>query len=413
MHFKYVIYVTIEIGGIDVKTTQIIELTEKYGANNYHPLPVVLSKGEGVWVEDPEGNRYMDMLSAYSAVNQGHRHPRIMQALIEQANKITLTSRAFHNDQLGPWYEKVAKLTNKEMVLPMNTGAEAVETAVKAARRWAYDVKGVPADQAEIIVCEDNFHGRTMTAVSMSSNPEYKRGFGPMLPGIKVIPFGDVEALKQAITPNTAAFIFEPIQGEAGINIPPEGFLKAAYDVCKQHNVLYIADEIQSGLGRSGKMFACDWEEVEPDMYILGKALGGGVFPISCVAANRDILGVFNPGSHGSTFGGNPLACAVSIAALDVIVEEKLPERSFELGQYFQEKLREINHPDIKEVRGRGLFIGVELHVPARPYCEKLQKEGLLCKETHDTVIRFAPPLVITKEELDWAIEKVKKVFEQ
>ncbi|WP_435620999.1 ornithine--oxo-acid transaminase [Anoxybacillus eryuanensis] len=413
MHFKYVIYVTIEIGGIDVKTAQIIELTEKYGANNYHPLPVVLSKGEGVWVEDPEGNRYMDMLSAYSAVNQGHRHPRIVQALIEQANKITLTSRAFHNDQLGPWYEKVAKLTKKEMVLPMNTGAEAVETAVKAARRWAYDVKGVPADQAEIIVCEDNFHGRTMTAVSMSSNPEYKRGFGPMLPGIKVIPFGDVEALKQAITPNTAAFIFEPIQGEAGINIPPEGFLKAAYDVCKQHNVLYIADEIQSGLGRSGKMFACDWEEIEPDMYILGKALGGGVFPISCVAANRDILGVFNPGSHGSTFGGNPLACAVSIAALDVIIEEKLPERSFELGQYFQEKLREINHPDIKEVRGRGLFIGVELHVPARPYCEKLQQEGLLCKETHDTVIRFAPPLVITKEELDWAIEKVKKVFEQ
>jgi len=405
--------VTIEIGGIDVKTAQIIELTEKYGANNYHPLPVVLSKGEGVWVEDPEGNRYMDMLSAYSAVNQGHRHPRIVQALIEQANKITLTSRAFHNDQLGPWYEKVAKLTKKEMVLPMNTGAEAVETAVKAARRWAYDVKGVPADQAEIIVCEDNFHGRTMTAVSMSSNPEYKRGFGPMLPGIKVIPFGDVEALKQAITPNTAAFIFEPIQGEAGINIPPEGFLKAAYDVCKQHNVLYIADEIQSGLGRSGKMFACDWEEVEPDMYILGKALGGGVFPISCVAANKDILGVFNPGSHGSTFGGNPLACAVSIAALDVIVEEKLPERSFELGQYFQEKLREINHPHIKEVRGRGLFIGVELHVAARPYCEKLQQEGLLCKETHDTVIRFAPPLVITKEELDWAIEKVKKVFEQ
>jgi len=405
--------VSIQIGGINLKTTQIIELTEKYGANNYHPLPVVLSKGEGVWVEDPEGNRYMDMLSAYSAVNQGHRHPRIVQALIDQANKITLTSRAFHNDQLGPWYEKVAKLTKKEMVLPMNTGAEAVETAVKAARRWAYDVKGVPADQAEIIVCEDNFHGRTMTAVSMSSNPEYKRGFGPMLPGIKVIPFGDVEALKQAITPHTAAFIFEPIQGEAGINIPPEGFLKAAYDVCKQHNVLYIADEIQSGLGRSGKMFACDWEDVEPDMYILGKALGGGVFPISCVAANRDILGVFNPGSHGSTFGGNPLACAVSIAALDVIVEEKLPERSFELGQYFQEKLREINHPDIKEVRGRGLFIGVELHVPARPYCEKLQQEGLLCKETHDTVIRFAPPLVITKEELDWAIEKVKKVFEQ
>jgi len=395
------------------KTAQIIQLTEQYGANNYHPLPVVLSKGEGVWVEDPEGNRYLDMLSAYSAVNQGHRHPKIVAALKEQADRITLTSRAFHNDQLGPWYEKVAKLTSKEMVLPMNTGAEAVETAVKAARRWAYDVKGVEKDKAEIIVCEDNFHGRTMTAVSMSSNDEYKRGFGPMLPGIKVVPFGDVKALEEAITPNTAALILEPIQGEAGINIPPEGYLKAAYEVCKKNNVLFIADEIQSGLGRSGKMFACDWEEVVPDMYILGKALGGGVFPISCVAANKEILGVFNPGSHGSTFGGNPLACAVSIAALDVLFEEKLVDRSFELGKYFQEKLREIKHPDIKEVRGKGLFIGVELHVPARPYCEKLQDEGLLCKETHDTVIRFAPPLVITKEELDWAIEKVKKVFEQ
>jgi len=395
------------------KTAQIIQLTEQYGANNYHPLPVVLSKGEGVWVEDPEGNRYLDMLSAYSAVNQGHRHPKIVAALKEQADRITLTSRAFHNDQLGPWYEKVAKLTGKEMVLPMNTGAEAVETAVKAARRWAYDVKGVEKDKAEIIVCEDNFHGRTMTAVSMSSNDEYKRGFGPMLPGIKVVPFGDVKALEEAITPNTAALILEPIQGEAGINIPPEGYLKAAYEVCKKNNVLFIADEIQSGLGRSGKMFACDWEEVVPDMYILGKALGGGVFPISCVAANKEILGVFNPGSHGSTFGGNPLACAVSIAALDVLFEEKLVDRSFKLGKYFQEKLREIKHPDIKEVRGKGLFIGVELHVPARPYCEKLQDEGLLCKETHDTVIRFAPPLVITKEELDWAIEKVKKVFEQ
>jgi len=395
------------------KTAQIIQLTEQYGANNYHPLPVVLSKGEGVWVEDPEGNRYLDMLSAYSAVNQGHRHPKIVAALKEQADRITLTSRAFHNDQLGPWYEKVAKLTGKEMVLPMNTGAEAVETAVKAARRWAYDVKGVEKDKAEIIVCEDNFHGRTMTAVSMSSNDEYKRGFGPMLPGIKVVPFGDVKALEEAITPNTAALILEPIQGEAGINIPPEGYLKAAYEVCKKNNVLFIADEIQSGLGRSGKMFACDWEEVVPDMYILGKALGGGVFPISCVAANKEILCVFNPGSHGSTFGGNPLACAVSIAALDVLFEEKLVDRSFELGKYFQEKLREIKHPDIKEVRGKGLFIGVELHVPARPYCEKLQDEGLLCKETHDTVIRFAPPLVITKEELDWAIEKVKKVFEQ
>ncbi|MDQ0861276.1 ornithine--oxo-acid transaminase [Bacillus sp. V2I10] len=393
------------------KSVQIIDLTEKYGAKNYHPLPIVISKAEGVWVEDPEGNKYMDMLSAYSAVNQGHRHPKIIAALKEQADKITLTSRAFHNDQLGPWYEKVSNLTGKEMVLPMNTGAEAVETAVKTVRRWAYDVKGVPSDQAEIIVCEENFHGRTMTAVSMSSSEEYKRGFGPMLPGIKVIPFGNLEALREAITPNTAAFIFEPIQGEAGIHIPEEGFLKAAYDICKENSVLYVADEIQAGLGRSGKLFACDWEDVKPDMYILGKALGGGVFPISCVAANKDVLGVFEPGSHGSTFGGNPLACAVSIAALDVLVDEKLSKRSLELGSYMQDRLREIENPIIKEVRGKGLFIGLELTESARPYCEKLKEEGLLCKETHETVIRFAPPLVISKEDLDWAIEKVKKVL--
>ncbi|MDX5476187.1 MAG: ornithine--oxo-acid transaminase [Bacillaceae bacterium] len=396
---------------MSTKTHAIIEQTEKFGAKNYHPLPIVISKAEGVWVEDPEGNKYMDMLSAYSAVNQGHRHPKIIQALKDQADKITLTSRAFHNDQLGDWYEKVSKLTNKDMVLPMNTGAEAVETAVKAVRRWAYDVKKVPVNQAEIIVCEDNFHGRTMTAVSMSSSEEYQRGFGPMVPGIKLIPYGDTEALKAAITPNTAAFIFEPIQGEAGINIPRDGFLKEAYDICKANNVIYVADEIQAGLGRSGKLFACDWEDVEPDMYILGKALGGGVFPISCVAANSDILGVFNPGSHGSTFGGNPLACAVSMAALDVIEEENLVERSFELGNYMQEKLKEINNPIIKEIRGRGLFIGVELTEAARPYCERLKEEGLLCKETHETVIRFAPPLVISQEDLDWAIEKVKKVL--
>ncbi|MFC4322328.1 ornithine--oxo-acid transaminase [Litchfieldia salsa] len=393
------------------KTQEIITLTDQYGAKNYHPLPIVISKAEGVWVEDPEGNKYMDMLSAYSAVNQGHRHPRIIQALKDQADKITLTSRAFHNDQLGPWYEKMSKLTGKDMVLPMNTGAEAVETAVKTARRWAYDVKGVQDNLAEIIVCEDNFHGRTMTAVSMSSSNEYKRGFGPMLPGIKVIPYGDIEALKSAITPNTAAFIFEPIQGEAGINIPREGFLTESFEVCQQENVLYIADEIQAGLGRSGKMFACDWENIKPDMFILGKALGGGVFPISCVAANKDILGVFNPGSHGSTFGGNPLACAVSIAALDVLIDEDLARRSLELGSYMQEKLREINNPIIKEVRGRGLFIGVELTEDARPYCEKLKEVGLLCKETHETVIRFAPPLVISKEDLDWAIEKIKEVL--
>ena len=392
-------------------TNQLIEQTEKYGARNYHPLPIVISRAEGVWVEDPEGNKYMDMLSAYSAVNQGHRHPKIIQALKDQADRVTLTSRAFHNDQLGPWYEKICKLTNKEMALPMNTGAEAVETAFKAARRWGYDVKGIAENQAEVIGCFGNFHGRTMTAVSLSSEAEYKRGFGPMLPGIKLIPYGDLEALKAAITPNTAAFLIEPIQGEAGIVIPPEGFMKAAYDLCKQNNVLFIADEIQAGLARTGKMFACEWEGIEPDMYILGKALGGGVFPISCVVADEDILGVFNPGSHGSTFGGNPMACAVSIAALDVLTDEKLAERSLELGDYFVSKLKEINNPKIQEVRGRGLFIGVQLTEPARKYCEELMGHGLLCKETHDTVIRFAPPLVITKEELDWALERIRKVL--
>src|SRR5690625_3267752 len=393
-------------------SAKVIQQTENYGANNYTPLPIVVHKAAGVWVEDPEGNRYMDLLSAYSAVNQGHRHPKIIAALKEQADKVTLTSRAFHNDQLGPWYKKVCELMNKDMVLPMNTGAEAVETAIKAARRWAYDVKGVEEDKAEIIACVDNFHGRTMAAISLSSEESNKRGFGPMLPGFKVIPFGDIDALKEAINENTAGFLIEPIQGEAGVNIPPEGFLKEAYDVCKENNVLFIADEIQAGLGRSGKLLACYWEDVEPDIIILGKALGGGVFPISCVVANEDILGVFEPGSHGSTFGGNPLACAVSSAALDVIVEEKLPERAQELGEYLLEELRKINNPIIKEVRGKGLFIGMELTEEARPYCEKLKEEGLLCKETHDYVIRFAPPLVIEKEDLDWAIEKIKKVME-
>lgn len=393
----------------DSKT--IINQTEKFGANNYHPLPIVISNAEGVWVEDPEGNKYMDMLSAYSAVNQGHRHPKIIKALKDQADRVTLTSRAFHNDQLGPWYELLCKMTNKEMALPMNTGAEAVETAIKAARRWAYDVKGVKDNQAEIIACIGNFHGRTMTAVSLSSEEEYKRGFGPMLPGIKLVPYGDIEALENAITENTAAFLFEPIQGEAGIIIPPEGFLKKAFETCKQNNVLFIADEIQAGLCRSGKMFACEWDDVEPDMYILGKALGGGVFPISCVVANKDVLGVFNPGSHGSTFGGNPMACAVSIASLNVLIEENLAQRSLELGEYFLNQLKEIKNPIIKEVRGRGLFIGVELTEAARPYCEALKQEGLLCKETHDTVIRFAPPLIVTKEELDWAIERITKVL--
>jgi ornithine--oxo-acid transaminase len=393
------------------KSEKVISQTEHYGAKNYHPLPIVISEAEGIWVEDPEGNKYMDMLSAYSAVNQGHRHPKIIDALKDQADRVTLTSRAFHNDQLGPFYEKVSKLTNKDLVLPMNTGAEAVETAVKATRRWAYDIKGVAEGKAEIIACEGNFHGRTMTAVSLSSEAEYKRGFGPMLPGIKLVPYGDIDALKEVITSNTAAFLLEPIQGEAGIIIPPEGYLKEAYELCKENNVLFIADEIQAGLGRSGKMFACDWENVEPDMYILGKALGGGVFPISCVAANKDILGVFNPGSHGSTFGGNPLACAVSVAALEVLEEEKLVERSLELGEYFQNELKKIENPAIKEIRGKGLFIGVELQEPARPYCEKLKKLGLLCKETHETVIRFAPPLVIEKKDLDWALERIREVL--
>ncbi|MEH6943898.1 ornithine--oxo-acid transaminase [Bacillus sp. JJ722] len=392
-------------------TERIIEQTEQFGARNYHPLPIVISKAKGVWVEDPEGNKYMDMLSAYSAVNQGHCHPKIIQALKDQADRVTLTSRAFHSDQLGIWYEKVAQLTGKSMSLPMNTGAEAVETAFKAARRWGYQVKGIKANRAEIIACTGNFHGRTMTAVSLSSDGEYREGFGPMLPGIKLIPYGNLEALKEAITPQTAAFLIEPIQGEAGIILPPTGFLKAAYELCKENNVLFIADEIQSGLGRTGKTFACDWEDVIPDMYILGKALGGGVFPISCVAADKEILGVFNPGSHGSTFGGNPLACAVSISSLEVLEEEHLANRSLEMGEYFVSCLKEIKHPAIKDIRGRGLFIGVELTESARPYCEQLKAEGLLCKETHETVIRFAPPLTIEKQDLDWAIERISKVF--
>ncbi|MFP7222364.1 ornithine--oxo-acid transaminase [Priestia filamentosa] len=397
-----------------MKTTseKVINQTEKFGANNYHPLPIVISKAEGVWVEDPEGNRYMDMLSAYSAVNQGHRHPKIIEALKKQADRVTLTSRAFHNDQLGPWYERMCEVTNKEMILPMNTGAEAVETAVKAVRRWGYEKKGIEENKAEIIACYDNFHGRTMTAVSLSSEEEYKRGFGPMLPGIKLVPYGDLKALKEAITPNTVAFLMEPIQGEAGINVPPQGFLKEAAALCKEQNVLFVADEIQVGLGRTGKMFACDWEDVEPDVLILGKALGGGVFPISCVAANKEILGVFNPGSHGSTFGGNPLACAVSLASLDIIQDENLVGRSFNLGNYFKEQLENVQSSIVKEVRGKGLFIGVELHEKARPYCEKLKGEGLLCKETHDTVIRFAPPLIIEQEDLDWAIDKIKKILQ-
>lgn len=394
------------------KSEKIIELTNHYGAHNYVPLPIVVSEAEGIWVTDPEGNKYIDMLSAYSAVNQGHRHPKIIQALKHQADKVTLVSRAFHSDNLGEWYEKICKLAGKDKALPMNTGAEAVETALKAARRWAYDVKGIEPNQAEIIAFNGNFHGRTMAPVSLSSEAEYQRGYGPLLDGFRKVDFGNETQLKEAINKNTAAVLIEPIQGEAGINIPPEGYLKTIRDLCNEHNILFIADEIQAGLGRSGKLFACDWDNVKPDVYILGKALGGGVLPISVVLADNEVLDVFTPGSHGSTFGGNPLACAVSIAALDVIIDENLPEHSNELGEYFKSELQKINHPAIKEVRGRGLFIGMELHESARPFCEALKEKGLLCKETHDTVIRFAPPLVITKEELDEALNRIRSVFE-
>ncbi|MDR6553256.1 ornithine--oxo-acid transaminase [Paenibacillus qinlingensis] len=395
------------------QSSSIIEQTEKYGARNYHPLPLVISKAEGVWVEDPEGSRYMDMLSAYSALNQGHRHPHIVNALLEQAGKVTLTSRAFHSETLGMFYEKLAQYTSKPMILPMNTGAEAVETAIKAIRRWGYDVKGIPADQAEIIVCAGNFHGRTVTITSFSSSPEYQRGFGPFTPGFRIIPYGDVEALRDAIGPHTAGFMVEPIQGEAGIVIPPEGYLRECYELCTANRVLFVADEIQTGFGRTGRRFASDWEGVTPNLYVLGKALGGGVFPISAVAGDREVLGLFEPSSHGSTFGGNPLGCAVGIAALEVLESEKLAERSDELGAYFLKRLQEIKSPQIAEIRGRGLFIGIDLTVAARPFCEALKEKGLLCKETHEHIIRLAPPLIITKDELDWAWQHLYDVLQE
>ncbi len=393
------------------KSEEIIKLTNHYGAANYLPLPIVISEAEGVWVQDPEGTKYMDMLSAYSAVSHGHRHPKIIKAMKEQADRVTLTSRAFHNDQLGLFYQKIVEITGKNMVLPMNTGAEAVETALKTARRWAYQNKKVPENQAEIIVCSNNFHGRTISIITFSSTEEYRTGFGPFTPGFKMIPYGDITALKNSITPNTAAFLVEPIQGEGGIIIPPAGYLKEAAKICQDNNILLIADEIQTGLGRTGKMFGCDWEEVQPDLYILGKALGGGVMPVSAVAGDQATLGVFEPGSHGSTFGGNPLGCAIAIAAIDVLLSENLVARSLEMGQYLMEQLHTIENPIIKEIRGRGLFVGIELKEKARPYCEELKKLGVLAKETHENVIRFAPPLIITKEELNWAIERIKKVL--
>jgi len=394
-----------------MQTVDYIGLENEYGAHNYHPLDVVVERAEGAWVWDIDGRRYLDCLAAYSAVNQGHCHPRILQAFVEQAKRVTLTSRAFRNDQLPLLYKDLHDLTGMDMALPMNSGAEAVETALKAARKWGHTVKGIPDGQAEIIACANNFHGRTIAIISFSTDAQYRDGFGPLTPGFRVIPYGDVEALRQAITPNTCAFLVEPIQGEARIVIPPAGFLKQAEAICRSNNVLFIADEIQSGLGRTGKLFAHQHEDVHPDAIIIGKALSGGFYPVSAVLARKEVLGVFKPGDHGSTFGGNPLACAVARAALRVLVEERMIERSAELGAYFLAQLRTIRSEAIKDVRGRGLWIGIELHGAARPYCERLKAEGMLCKETHDHVIRIAPPLVITKDEIDWAIGKLRKVL--
>ncbi len=394
------------------KTQEFIALENQWGTDNYHPLDVVVATAKGPWVYSVEGKRYLDCLSAYSAVNQGHCHPKILAALQEQAGRVTLTSRAFRNDQLPLFCQELAELCGREMVLPMNTGAEAVETAIKAARRWGYQRKGIALDQAEIVVCENNFHGRTTTIVGFSSDPDSREGFGPFTPGFASIPFGDSQALENAITPNTCAFLVEPIQCEAGINIPPDGFLRRAEEICRANNVLLMLDEIQTALGRTGKMFCADHEGVRPNAFILGKALSGGFYPVSAVVGTKELLSVFDPGSHGSTYGGNPLGCAVARTALRVIQEESLVERSAELGAWFLTELQSIRHPDLKEVRGRGLLVGIELTTPARPYCEKLAELGLLCKEAHDKVIRLAPPLVITKSELEWAAEQLRTVFQ-
>ena len=390
----------------------LIALEDRWGAHNYRPLDVVIERASGVWMYGVEGERYLDCLSAYSALNQGHCHPRILQALQEQAARITLTSRAFRNDQLPKFVAELAQLCGMEMVLPMNTGAEAVESAIKAVRRWGYTRKGIPHERAQIIVCENNFHGRTTTITGFSSEPLYRDGFGPFTPGFTAVPFGDAAALEEAITPETCAFLFEPIQCEAGILIPPEGYLREVAEICARERVLLAADEIQTGLGRTGSLLACQYEGVQPDVYILGKALSGGMYPVSAVVSSNEILGVYRPGSHGSTYGGNPLACAVARAALRVIEEERLAERSAELGTWLLYELRKIRHPHIKEIRGRGLLIGIELMVPARAYCERLKDLGLLCKETHDYVIRLAPPLIISQEDLAWAVAQLRKAFE-
>lgn len=395
-------------------TKEYIEIEERYGAHNYHPLDVVIEKGEGVWVWDVDGKKYLDCLAAYSAVNQGHCHPRIINILKQQADNITLTSRAFRNNQLPLLCKELCELTGYEMMLPMNSGAEAVETSLKAARKWGYKIKKVEENKAEIIACTNNFAGRTISIISFSTEQQYKNGFGPFTPGYKVIEYGNVEALKNAITPNTVAFIVEPIQGEGGVIVPPDGYLKKAFEICKENNVLLIADEIQSGLGRSGKLFACEYEDVRPDMITIGKALSGGCYPVSAVLSDKEILGVFNPGDHGSTFGGNPLGAAITRESIKVLIEEKLIERSYELGIYFRDGLNKIKSKYVKEIRGKGLFIGVELKPEAggaRRFCEALMRKGLLCKETHENVIRFAPPLVIKKEEIDWALEKVAEVL--
>jgi len=392
-----------------------IELEETYGAHNYKPLDVVLCKGEGVWVWDVEGKRYLDCLSAYSAVNQGHCHPRIMAALVEQAARLTLTSRAFRNDQLGPCYKELCELTRSHKALPMNSGAEAVETAIKTGRKWGYAVKGVPENKANIIVCANNFHGRTITIVGFSTDPTSRDGFGPFTPGFTVVPYGDVSALERAVTPETVGFLVEPIQGEAGVIIPPAGYLKAARDICNKNRMVLILDEIQTGLGRTGRMLAEEHEEIESDLTLIGKALSGGFYPISAVLSNTEVMDVLKPGEHGSTFGGNPLACAIARTALKVLVEEGMVENAARMGDVFLEGLRKIRNPLIREVRGRGLLMAMEL-LPeaggARQYCYKLRDKGLLCKETHDNTIRFAPPLIITRDEVNWALERIAAVFQ-